>query len=115
MIVRAEEVPVKKLVLLTVTQVLLLSFAAHANDWTKEDVKDVSKKVKAGEMVDMSKNYPAELTQAVWISTPTFQYLIDIRAKSCYIRASGTGLTSTSCKALKTGYPLFAPIIDWEK
>jgi len=95
--------------------VCLFPLSAIANEWDREAVNEVVKKVKAGELVDMSLSYPAQQTQAVWITAPSFQYLIDIRAKTCYIRASGSGLAEAPCRSLKAGYPIIAPIIDWEK
>ncbi len=105
---------IKRTALLAIAHVLVLSFAVHAGDLTKEDVNDVVKKISAGKMVDINQTYPPEQTQVVWISMPSFQYMIDVRAKMCFIHAFGTSIAPVSCKALKTGYPLIAPIIDWE-
>jgi hypothetical protein len=103
------------LVLLVAAQVLSAPLTLHATDWTPDDVKTVVEKVRAGKLVDLRKDYPLEETQAVWFSTPTFQYLIDIRAKLCFIRSAGEAIAQVPCKALKEGYPLMAPIINWEK
>jgi hypothetical protein len=105
----------RSIVLLAGVLAALIPLSALANEWDRETVNDVVRKVKAGEMVDMSLAYPVQQTQAVWVTTPSFQYLIDIRAKTCYIRAAGSGLAEASCRSLKTGYPIIAPIIDWEK
>jgi hypothetical protein len=95
--------------------VLLAPLTLHATDWTREDVKNVMEKIHEGKLVDVRRDYPLEETQAVWFSTPTFQYLIDIRAKLCFIRSAGEAIAQVPCKALREGYPLMAPIIDWEK
>ncbi len=104
----------KKLALLLIAQFLFLSFTAYANELTKDEVNDIVKRIKTGSTVDIHTTYPPEQTQVIWISMPSFQYLIDIRAKLCFIHHFGTSIATVPCKSLKSGYPLLAPIIDWE-
>ena len=100
---------------MAVLLLLAAPLSALATEWAREDVNTVAEKVRAGQGVDMGMDYPVDKTQSVWFTTPSFHYLIDIRAKLCFIRSIGGGITSVPCRALKEGYPLMAPIITWEK
>ena len=104
----------KKIVWLAVVQLLLLSFAAFADDLTKDEVNDIVMRMKSGKAIDIHTTYPAESTQVLWISMPSFQYMIDIRAKLCFVQHFGTSIAPVPCKSLKSGYPLLAPIMNWE-
>jgi hypothetical protein len=41
-------------------------------------------------------------------------YFIDIKAHLCFFEFA-SNVTQVSCQAIKKGYPLFAPLITWNK
>ena len=95
-----------------------LSAYAASEPWTQKDVNEVVEKVKSGKSVYLQKALPADQTQVIDISVNTnmgqaILYRIDLRAKQCFVYRDT--LVPVPCKAIKDGYPLFAPIIDWEK
>ncbi len=85
--------------------------------WDSSDVNDIVKKIKAGESFNESGNFDGP--QIVSFNVGGIIYSIDIKAKLCYGKSLGGQSADTiilvPCKAIKDGYPLFAPIITWEK
>ena len=85
--------------------------AAMAGD--PEDISDWVKKIKAGKGVNEVFEYPKNHIQKVKFKVELgFHYIIDIKAQLCFVSRSEKILVS--CKAVKKGYPLVAPLITWE-
>jgi len=83
--------------------------------WDSKDIDKIVQKIKAGESFTDSGMYPDEGIQQVGFRTNSAYYLIDVKAKLCFATLNGDGTVLIPCKAIKDGYPLFAPIITWEK
>ncbi len=112
----------KKIVVFICVMTIVTSTVVFAGDLNQKTVSDVVEKIKAGKKVSALESYPSDQTQIFtfgqeWPGRLSIYYYIDMRAKLCFV---GTGLAAGSispvpCKSLKDGYPLIAPIIDWEK
>ena len=83
-------------------------------DWDAEDIAEIVKEIKEGKEVTEGGSYPTDYVQRVSFGVGVAIYLIDIRAKLCFYAPITSGVTLVPCKAIKLGYPLFAPIITWE-
>jgi len=108
----------KKIFVFTVIFVLASSIAAYAKEWDQKQVAEVAEKVKAGKGVVVVSTYPADQVQQIEILLARVKYAIDIRAKLCFatpMAQGDAGMVQVPCKAIKDGYPVIAPIIDWEK
>lgn len=96
--------------------IIFVSVCAYAA-WDSSDVNDIVKKIKAGESFNESGMYSD--TQVVSFTAAGIIYYIDVKAKLCFGRTPGGSSADTiilvPCKSIKDGYPLFAPIITWEK
>lgn len=79
--------------------------------WDSNDVNDIVKKIKAGESFSEGGEYPD--SQVFFFSSGVILYIVDIKAKLCFSKERGSSITLVPCKAIKDGYPLFAPIITW--
>ncbi len=98
--------------------VSLLSVSTAFADWDMGDVNSAVNKIRQGQGVAEHGMYPSNHIQLITFAVTDITYYIDARARICYARVSGNGnggFLMVSCKALKDGYPLMAPIITWER
>ena len=71
--------------------------------------------------VDLRNDYPEDQIHLISfdVAPGKLNYLIDAKARLCYFRwtatANAVSMTQVPCRSLKEGYPIMAPIIDWEK
>jgi len=96
---------------------LLLTATPLYAAWNEKDVTNVVAQIKAGKDVDESGAYPQK--QIVMFGAGLL-YMIDIKAKLCFVggvtnQGNPYATMLVPCKAIKEGYPLMAPIINWEK
>ncbi len=113
----------KKIAVIAGLMVFIVVAGAYAGDLNQKTVNEIVEKTKAGKKVSQDETYPADQTQVFTFSQRwpgvLMAYYIDMRAKLCfsatYAGTTITGLAPIPCKSLKDGYPLVAPIIDWEK
>jgi hypothetical protein len=92
---------------------LLLLVATPVNaEWDEKSVANVMEQIKSGKDFNEIGVYPHR--QTVRFTFDRIMYLIDVKAKLCYFYLDSS-LTLVPCKSLKDGYPLMAPIINWEK
>ncbi|HPQ55479.1 MAG TPA: hypothetical protein PK253_19665 [Spirochaetota bacterium] len=96
----------------------LLSVSTAFADWDMDDVNSAVNKIRQGQAVSKWDRYPTNHIQMFMFVVLDITYYIDARAKICYARVrdqGNGGFLMVSCKALKDGYPLMAPIITWER
>ena len=117
----AQEDYMKKIVLFSFAIIALVTFSAVAADWDHKTVGDAVDRMKAGKhRVDMRNDYPEEKVHLISFDVVPgkLNYLIDAKAHNCYFRwtagPSAVSMVEVSCKTIKDGYPIMAPIIDWE-
>ena len=97
--------------------VLLASICATAAraDVSQREVDSIAASIRNGEGVDKSWTYPVDYAQLVSFCVgPScmISYVVDLRTKMCFVRSGQIGqLSIVSCKAVKEGYPLLAPLI----
>jgi hypothetical protein len=111
----------KRTILLAMLMLALAAPAAYSADWDHKTVGDAVDRMKAGKhRVDLRNDYPEEKVHLISFDVVPgkLNYLIDAKAHNCYFRwtagASAVSMVEVSCKSIKDGYPLMAPIIDWE-
>lgn len=109
----SQEKTVIKIIVLVLAQLLLVSVSSFASDMTSKDVSDIAEKLKSGKPVKEFNRTLLDQTQQIRFAVGQLQYVIDFRAKLCF--AQYQDMTLIPCKSLKDGYPLIAPLIDWEK
>jgi len=112
----------KKTSILAVAALAFISTAAYAADWDHKTVGDAVDRMKSGKhRVDLRNDYPEEKVHLISFDVVPgkLNYLIDAKARTCYFRwtagSSAVSMVEVSCKVIKDGYPLMAPIIDWEQ
>ncbi len=110
----------KKIMLIVLLFVFSLSVPVYAA-WDQKDVQKILDKIQAGKGFQEVGAYPQDQIQIVDFSISSgLVYEIDVKAKLCFVLfyPPGRGGASASlipCKNLKDGYPLIAPLINWEK
>jgi hypothetical protein len=110
----------KRLVIaLVVLFMVSLAFSTYVNaDWDKDDVAKLVEKVKKGQGFDDFNYVESSMVQVVRIGIGHISYTIDIKAQICYAGlpvSNGGGVVIVPCAKVKKAYPLFAPLITWEK
>ena len=91
---------------------LLATTTAYAQDvWDDKSVASVVEQIKSGKEFTENRYLP---NQQIIQLDAYIRYYIDVKAKFCFAGNSSTPV-AVSCKALKDGYPIMAPIITWEK
>src|SRR5512137_2927360 len=111
----------KKTAFLAALVLVLAAATAIAADWDHRTAGEAVDKMKAGKhRVDVRNDYPEDQVHLISFDvTPKLNYLIDAKARLCYFRwtagPNAVSMTPVPCRAVKEGYPIMAPIIDWEK
>jgi len=112
----------KKIIVLAAATLALLSSVSLAADWDHRTAGEALDKIKAGKTrVDLRNDYPEDQVHLVSfdVAPNKLNYLIDVKARLCYLRwtagPNAVSMTQVPCKSVKEGYPIMAPIIDWEK
>ena len=82
--------------------------------WTPDQVQKLAQLVREGQSFNEGKLYPSGAVQIAGFEVDEgATYIIDVRARLCFFKLRQS-VTTVSCKAIKTGYPLFAPLITWD-
>ena len=112
----------KKTGIFTSLLLILAASTAIAADWDHRTAGEAVDKMKAGKhRVDLRNDYPEDQVHLISFDVVPnkLNYLIDAKARLCYFRwtasTNAVSMTLVPCKAVKEGYPIMAPIIDWEK
>jgi len=102
-----------RIIIFTLTIIFTGVFAIA--DWDKGDISKILEKISKGENFT-DYGFTSDYQILSFNAGKTLMYFIDFKAKLCYCKNSGgDGITLVPCKAVKEGYPLFAPLITWEK
>lgn len=88
-----------------------LSSIAYS-DWDNDDIKDILKDLKENNEISVSNDIP--VMQQVVLTGGIVNYIIDLKIRDCFVvTKSLSNVAPYSCKKIKRGYPLFAPLITW--
>jgi len=103
----------KKLTVLFFTLIIISNSANAALD--KGDVREMVKKIKRGEYFYNAIKAPKDSIQIFFFTVDRINYVIDFKVKDCFVgsRYEAAGYVPYSCKKIKRGYPILAPLLTW--
>lgn len=83
----------------------------------QDDLNEIAQKLKAGQGFREDNGYPNEgdTVQLLYVRLRTLKYVIDFRARLCFVSDQGLGYAPVPCRAIAQGYPAVGKLITWQK